>query len=892
MNQSLSTDSVAKKSKTEIYKLDNGLQVVLREDHFAPVVAQQVWVKAGGADEVDVEAGIAHVHEHMLFKGTARRGVGEIAGAVESSGGSINAWTSWDQTVYHLVLASRFAAEGIDILADAVQFSSFDPTELAKELDVVMEEYKRGMDSPSNRIYDTLFETAYTAHPYKRSVIGTETSIKGLTRDMILDFYRRYYTPSNMTVVVVGDFDSRDMRREIEKRFGDFKDKPVPRPQRTVEPAQNETRMASVSMEIQEAQLALGFHIPDANHPDTPALDMLAHVLGGGESSRLYRRLVATTGLATSASAFAYTPPDPGLFLTTASFEADDEDKVLAALIEEVARIRDYPASADEIERARANLESDFVYRRQTVQGQARELGYSIVVHGDPDYPDRYIEKIRAVGAADLQRVARHYLTDENLTGVSLRPKGERERITLARLQQAARPLDSKAPKVAASTDAGREAPPVTPRALGQVKDTEPRLHTLSNGVRIIVQEHHAVPLFSVRAAVLGGLLSETRTNNGISNFVAEMLTRGTASYSRERLASEIESLAGDVSGFSGRSSFGVSGTFLSEHLAQGMDLTLEVLLRPGFPADEVEKTRRELLLAIKNRNDESAQRAFDLAYHTVYPTHPYGLTVLGEADSIGKLKADDLRRYYREVLDPQSLVVTVVGDIDEQDVVARLEQSLGSLQGDGRVFEAPPPAPIPGAPQRARMDSIRKQSHVVVAFPGVAVTDPDKHPLSVLDTVLSRQGGRLFYELRDKQALCYSVTSFSSEGYAPGLFGAYIATDPANEQRALDGLMVELEKVRSEPVKREELERAHRYLIGNYEIALQTNSAIAENMTFNELYGLGYLEGRRYADKIRAVDTEDVQRVAQRFIDLNARTEAVVGPPPAKAAASGGGRR
>lgn len=867
--------------ETHIYKLANGMKVVIREDHFAPVVAEQVWVQAGGADETAIEAGIAHVHEHMLFKGTVRRGVGEIAGAVESSGGNINAWTSWDHTVYHLVLASRFADEGIDILADAMQHSSFDPTELKKELGVVLEEWKRGQDSPSSRIYDMLFDTAYTSHPYKRPVIGTQQSIQGLNRELITSFYKRYYSPSNMTLIVVGDVNVAKMKQEIEAKFGGFADHDVHRGKRPVEPVQEQTRFASSTMDVQEAQLALGFHIPDANHEDTPALDVLAHILGGGESSRVYRRLVADNPLATSAGAFAYTPPDPGLFLITASYETVDENKVLDALIAESAKIRDYPVTDEELSRARANLESDFVYRSQTVQGQSRELGYSIVVHHDPSYAARYVKALHAVTAADVQRVALKYLVASNLTGASLHPTGTTEQLTLAGLKAAAAPLNDEAPKLEASSKNGLSKEQKQATALRP--DTAPRLVTLPNGVRVIVQEHHAVPMFSVRAAVLGGLLAERKENNGISNFVAEMLTRGTENRSRERLAADIESLAGDLGGFAGRSSFGVSGTFLAEHLDSGLGLTLEVLLQPAFPADEVEKTRRELLLAIKSRADESAQVAFDLSYKTVYPDHPYGMTTLGEADSISRLTPDDLRHYYNSVLDPESLVVTVVGDIDSDAVVARLQKALAGVKGDGVPFVTPEPAARPHSIRRARIDTNRKQSHIVVAMQGAAMKDPDRYALSVMDTVLSRQGGRLFYELRDKQALAYSVSSFSTEGYDPGLLGGYIATDPANEDTALNGLLTEFEKIRSEDVKPEEMARAQRYLVGNYEIALQTNSAIAENMTFMELYGLGYLEGRRYASHINAVNEEKVRQVAQKFLTLDTRSEAVVGPPKGK---------
>ncbi len=942
--------------QTTIYSLSNGLRVVIREDHFAPVVAEQIWVQAGGADEDDIEAGVAHVHEHMLFKGTKKRGVGEIASAVESAGGRINAWTSWDQTVYHVVLASRFAEEGLDILADAVRNSTFDPAELDKELAVVAEEWKRGRDSPGNRLFHALFATAYSDHPYKRPVIGTEESIAGLTREKVLDFYRRFYTPSNMTVIVVGDVDSEKVKAQIEDLFGDFAAREPERPQRKAEGPQAETRFEAIAMDVKEAHMALGFHIPAADHEDVPALDLLSNVLGAGESSRLYRRLVAGQ-IASSASCSAYTPPDPGMFLFTASLEAGDEGRVLEAFLDEIAKVRKEPVSGEELEMARANLESDFVYRRQTVQGQARELGYFVVVHQDPDYDKTYIKQLRSVTVEDLQRVARKYFSAQGLSVVSLMPEDHPGTLSLEAVREAAAMLEDEAATgtqaalengsagakhaavdlgdrtsdasqmaadiedetaeakhaavaladkdtgagqavaladgntaaaagAQAATSQASSAAPAGGDASGGMATaeavpppTEPLLMELPNGVRVIVQEHHEVPLFSVRATMLGGLLAETRDNNGISNFTADVLTRGTEQRSHEELARAIESLAGQINGFSGRNSIGVAGGFLSEHFDEGLNLILEVLLRPAFREEDVEKSRRELLLAIKNREDDSAHRAFDLLWETAYPDHPYGMTTLGTESSIESLSADDLAAFYQDVLDPSTLVITVVGDVDSSTVKAKLAHALHGLRDDGHGFKMPPPAARPDSVRRARLDSDRHQTHIVVGFPGVDLKNDDRHALSVLETVLARQGGRLFYELRDQQALAYTVTAFSSEGLAPGLFGAYIATDPDNEEKALAGLLEQLDKVRKKEVSSSELQRAQRFLIGSHEISMQTNGAIADTMAFNELYGLGYLEDRKYAEQIRAVTIEDVKRVAEKYLDPSIRSEAVVGP-------------
>jgi zinc protease len=862
---------------TTQYTMSNGMRVVLREQHFAPVVAQQVWVNIGGADEIGPEAGIAHVHEHMLFKGTKRRGVGEIASSVEGAGGRINAWTSWDQTVYHVVVASRFSAEGVDILSDAVRNSSFDPTELDKELGVVLEEFKRSRDSASSRLFQGLFGQAFSHHPYKRPVIGTEESIKGLTREMILDFYARYYAPSNMTFVAVGDFDTKEMMAELDKRFGDFENRTLEKPLRPSEPAQSEIRFATDSMDINEGNLALGFHIPDATHPDTVILDVLAHVLGEGETSRLYRRMVINEPLATSAGAFAYTPRDPGMMIVTATFEPDKEEEAAKAALEELAAVRDLPVTMAELERARANLRSEFVYRRQTVQGQAGELGQFVVIYDDLNYDDTYVRALDRITPADLQRVARQYLTPLNLTGIAVLPEEQPSELSLEKLTSLARVISSDAPAVVAGVGPATLAP-------AQYQSTTetnsaPKLFTMANGAKIILQENHSVPLFSVRIAMLGGTLTETRANNGISSFATEMLTRGTLKHDREALAETIENLAGNISGFSGRNSVGVSATFLSEHFEEGLGLTLEVLTQPAFDPTEVEKARHELLLAIDHREDNTASRTFDLAFATLYPKHPYGMTILGEKDSVASMSADDLRRHYRDALDPRSMVISVVGDIDIETTAQMLKAQIGGLINDDAPFKMPTPATLPTSIQIARKETNRRQTHLVTAFPGLRVSDEDRHAMTVLETILSGQGGRLFYELRDQQALAYSVTAFSSEGLDRGLIGAYIATDPANETTAMEGLLTELAKVRESPVSDEELQRAKRYLIGNYEIALQTNGATAENMGFNELYGLGYLEGRRYASQINAITVEDVMHVAQRYLDENIRVEAVIGP-------------
>lgn len=852
------------------FTLPNGLTVIVREDHFAPVVALQAWVKVGAADERDVEAGVAHVHEHMLFKGTVRRGVGQIAAEVESSGGHINAFTTSDHTVYHIVLAGRHFSTGLDILADALRHSTFDAAELDRELKVVLEEWKRSEDMPVSRGYTELFRRAFRAHPYGRPVIGFRETIEALDRERVLGFFHRWYVPNNVVLVVVGDVSPELVRRQVTAALADWAPAALPPRTRPVEPPQRALVTTAIDMPVQEHHLLLGFRVPAAHDPDAVPLDLLAYILAGGESTRLVTILEAQKELANSVSAFAYTPQDPGLFVLLASLERKKIAAATREIVTNLVRIRTEPVSRGELMRARGNLESEFVYRKETMQGQARLLGYSQCVFADPNYEHRYLGELATATREDVQRVAAAYLRPENLVSVLVGPDARR----LAPTRESLRAAWQATPGQRALRPA-RGGAPARPRA-------KPRpglcTRTLANGVRLIVKEHHATPLVAMRAAALGGLLLERPETSGINNLLAGLLTRGSRHHSRDALNRAVESLAGSLEGFSGRNSFGLRGQFVARHAEEGTELFLEVLRHPTFPTDEMEKRRREVLVALANRDDEPAQRAMELFYAAHFPQHPYGMPVLGRRATVTRFTRQALTTYYRRLLVPSRLVVSAVGDLDAGWMLDRLETALGDLPTPRplpRPFPAPPPARITRVSRR--LD--RQQTHFVLGVRGGRVTDSDRAVLKMIEALLSRQGGRLFLELRDRQGLAYAVSAFASEGVDPGVFGVYFACDPAHVERAIAGVLAELARLRDEPVAASELEQARKYLLGSYEISLQSNAAQGDELAFNELYGLGIDGGDRYREALGRVTPAAVQAAALGYLTLGAYTLAVVGP-------------
>ena len=856
---------MASSSSTDrlLFTLDNGLSVVIQEDHFAPVVAIQIWVKAGSADETPDVAGAAHVHEHMIFKGTTRRPVGALAAEVESSGGHINAFTTADHTVYHLILASRHFAVGLDIIADAMQNATFDPHELGKELQVVMEEWKRGEDSPTSRAATELFRLTYTTHPYGRPVIGYRETIEALNRERVLNFYQRWYHPNNMILVIVGDIDREAARQEVIRAFANQPTAPLPMRPRTPEPPQQELRLSVLDMNVEEFYLYLAFPLPPATHEDVFALDLLSYILGGGESSRLVQTLQADKELVNWISAYAYTPQDSGLFIIAAALEQDKIQPALEEILAALFRCKQTLVSPAELARARTNLESDFIYRRETVQGQARQLGFFLTVFGDSNYESQYLNGLAMVTRQDIQRVAQRYFSSDSLSLVLLGATTDAPLPTAAEVQTLCEQLDTKPVSV---------LPPA--KRDGQVSFT-----TLDNGVRLIVKEHHAVPVMALQAVMLGGLLFENEQNMGINNMLAGLLTRGSERFSRLELAEAVESLAGSLRGFSGRNSLGLSGSFLTTpRIDNALDLFLDTLLHPAFPVEEVEKRRREILLALKNREDDLAQIAFDLCYETLFTTHPYRFSVLGSEESIRALQREQLIDYYGVLLNPERLVISVVGDVDTEQVTAHFREALMHLPTAVAAPTLPPPDPRPTTARQRHKAIEKQQAHIVLGFQGVTLANPDRYPLKVLEAILSRQGGRLFYELREQRALAYSVTAFGVEGLAPGVVGVYVGTDPNKVEEATTAARAELARVREELVSPAELEQARKYLTGSFEISLQSNSAQSEEMAFNELYGLGYENGRRYLAAINTVTAEDLRRVAQAYFDDNASTLVVVG--------------
>ncbi len=843
------------------YQLPNGLTVILDENHAAPVVSLNIGVKIGSAWETPSELGLSHVLEHMVFKGTTSYGPGEIASIVEGCGGELNAYTSLDQTVYYINLAAHTRFKGLNLIKEMVFDALIDSTELEREKEVVIEEIRRGKDSPQRVISEAVFEEAYKIHPYGRPIIGSVENVKGFPRAQVYEFYKRWYVPNNMVLVICGDFLEAEMREAIEKEFGDYASKPVKYPPLPAEPARSKPQFRQLSKNIEGTYLSIAFPAPNFSHPDVPALDLFSHLLGEGQASRLEQIIKEQKGLVNSISSYAFTPREPGLFMVQAHVPADQNiNKVFEAILEEINTLKKNLVSLDTLNRSKLNIRSSVYYQKETCEGTARKWITYETTTGDLTFEEKYLAAIEQTTPEEITKVAKTYLNVEYLSAVLLHPEKSKTKLKPnLGVRQKNLSHQKNYEKVAELNDI--------------------QLWKLREGITVITRPNLRLPLLSLYMASPGGLRYETSANTGISQLMASLLSKGTESKSSLQIAKINESIAGHVDAYAGRNTWGVSASFLTEKFEAGLDLFCDVLTHPLFDSKELKKEQKLQLESIKNQEDSLGSLAFQKFQHLLYKKHPYGRPLLGTKKTVSSFNREALVRFHQKLLDPARTVITAVGNFNTETLLTELQERLALIKSEKKKPFRLPAEKKSKTIQKIEYKKKKEQAHIVLGFLGTTVNHPDRYPLEVLNNIFSGQGGRLFLELRDKQSLAYTVTSTMMEGLEPGYFAIYIGTEPSKVDLAISGILSELVKIREALVSEDEVTRAKNYIVGNYAIDLQRNSAVASTLTLNELHGLGLKEFENYSKKISAVTPSQVLSVARRYLDLQAYTLAVIRP-------------
>ncbi len=830
--------------------LENGLAVIVREDHSAPVVSAQAWCMAGSIHEGKwLGAGLSHVLEHMLFKGTTTRPGSRIDQEVQEAGGYMNAYTSFDRTVYHIDVPNTGARVAIDILCDIMQHATLPPEEMDKEKQVIVREMDMNVDDPNRRSSRRLFETAYTRSPYRYTVIGYPDIFSELKTEDILSYYREKYAPNNVFYVIAGDVERQAVLEQIRSAYTGAKAKPLPPIVLPNEPKQTSRREV-----VEEAPIELGYfhfawHIPELSHPDVPVLDVLAVLLGHGRSSRLYQQVREQTKLVHTVDAWTYSPGAPGLFGMSATCDAQRFPQAREAMLTEVEKMKDTPVSAEEISKAVKQFISGTLAARKTMQGQAQDLGANWLAATDLNFSQRYLEAVKKVTPEDLRQTARKYLSSENLTVYALLPTGTSPGITVQQAVACELPVEK---------------------------------FVMPNGLRLLVKPDHRLPFIEFRAVFKGGLLAETPEDNGVTQLMGRMLLKGTATRSAEDVSREIETVGGSIDSYSGNNSFGITAEVMNGDFARGLDLVRDVLLNPAFPSAALEREREAQLAAIRAQRDHLLQSAARAMRKTLFGNRGYGMDVLGYETSLAKLQQEDLRRYHSRSTLPANCVLAIYGDVEAAAVRNSVEQAFAAWPNGDVPPLSGSTLTAPRGIRHVTETRDKKQAVIVVGFPGTTLHSPDRYPLELLQEACSDLGSRLFMRIREELGLAYFVGAQSFLGLEPGYFAFYAGTMPEKTEVVERELLAEAALLCSDGLTEAELNRAKAKVVGQRKIARQDLGGLAMTTALDELYGLGYTHTDTEDQLYEAVSLEQVQTVARKYLRADDCVVATVRPPEA----------
>lgn len=852
------------------YQLKNGMKVIVKPSSKSPVVSLQVWVNTGSADEPPKWAGISHFIEHLVFKGTTHYGPGEIASVLEGCGGELNAYTSFDQTVFYVNLSKEFASTGLNCLYEMMTQPLFDKKEIDAEREVVIEEIKRGLDSAHRQASQLLFSTCYPKHEYGRPVIGFEKIVNNVSVADIKKYFSGRYNPSQMTLVVVGDVESKTFLKEIEEKFGSQKkQKTMPLKRKVFKP--NKTQKLKVEYKtFEETIVYCAWPVPKTKNKDIPALEVLALILGQGESSRLNQALRMEKTLVNSIGAGLFTGIDEGQFVVSMTLNSENLTAASEEVFKTINRIRNQLVNPLEIQKALTQFVSDQYYALETVEGMARRVGSDEFYYKDPEAFQKILKKISDIQPKELQKLAKQYL-DPSKTQMIVMTNSKNQKLE-TELKTILKDFE-KVEKAAAKVKTVRTSP--KPKKLEKLnvrwspkkKDTptDIEVHKLHGGGQLILRPAHDTPVISLKSAFKGGSRYETTKNSGLLEWTTRSWVGAYGDTSEIEVHESLEKMASSISAFGGRNTFGLNMTTLAPMFDRVFDMYKGILTEAKFEKDLLERERLSMLEQIRTKEDHPAQRSIQIFMEELFDKHPYAMDPLGSKESVSLLNEKDIKTYMNNYLTMANFTVVLSGDFDKKKIIAGFQEvskNISSKKVETSLTKFTPPKES----KKRFLTSSKEQTNLVVGYSGYTLDNPKKYALQVMQAILAGQGGRLFLELRDKNSLAYSVSPLRMEGLDAGYFGAYIGCSPEKGAQALRQIREEFNKLTQDLVGPAELERAKRFLIGRHGLDLQKNSAVASGMLFEAVYGREPGEIFKFPDFISAVRSEDVMAVAKEI--------------------------
>ena len=831
-------------SQAQMYKLDNGQTVVVQEVKNNPIVTIDTWIKTGSIDEEDSNNGVAHFLEHLFFKGTKTHEPGEFDKILETKGAITNAATSKDFTHYYITIPSKDFDLAMDLHGDMILHPLIPRKEMEKERKVVLEEISKDLNSPTKIMQDNLNSMLYTTHPYKRKVIGRSDVIETITRDQVLSFYNKNYSPSNMVTVIIGDVDANHAIEKTKEAFNAeykkqtktiyTKEAPLTKQQKKVE-----------YLDTESGYMVIGFRGTPIDDKDSYALDVLATILGDGRSSVLNQVLKEKKRIAFSVDAGNSTFRDDGIFYISANYEPTKCKIVQDTIFNEIEKIQKNGVTDDQLKLAKNIIERSTYYSRESITNIATEIGYTMALTNDIKFYDTYLDNIKNVSKEDVKKVAEKYL-GINRSAVSIvLPKSAKE-VPVASLTQQA---------------------PATAELVSENAQTQK--YKLSDGATMLYTPNNVNDIIAISIYAKGGQLAEQKA--GTANLTATAMMRGTKNYTSLELSQVLEDNGIKIQPSASADAFAINVLTTKDEYDKTLELLNEVVNNATFEDYEIDKVKTEKLNTIKRNKDVPLQRAIEEYRDLIYQNSPYSISSKILEKNIPNITKEDIRNYYNSIFAPKNLVISINGNIDKDKTIQDLNNIFKPKENAKNFDFAQYNSKIPTVTtprQTIQKVPTTETAWILLGWQTNGVlNEKDYATLQVIDSLLgSGMSSRLFKDLREQEGLAYQLGSGYSPNVLRGSFLLYIGTNPQTLDKAKSGLFAEITRLKTEYVGDKELQDAKEKLLGNYVIGLETNLDKASNIGWYEASTRGYEFKDKYEKLINSVTDSDIIEIANKY--------------------------
>ncbi|MCB0208478.1 MAG: insulinase family protein [Anaerolineae bacterium] len=893
------------------YTLPNGLRVILAEDHSAPVVAVDIWYRVGGANDPQERSGFAHMFEHMMFKGSANVGKDDYHAYLEAVGANKNAYTAIDKTAYWEVAPANELPRVLWLESDRMASLNVDEDAFETQRDVVIEEYnQRVANQPygiSGRRLLTLPFQGYV--PYERSVIGSPDDLNAASLGELQDFHAKYYNPNNATLAIVGDIDIELTQELVQAYFGDIPGGDVLPAITDVYPLPDEfpvTRTTDdgyaigyeetlIDPQVELPRYVLTVVGPPRGTPDFYALDLLMDILGSGDSSRFEQNIVRE-GKAASAFTNLVDFLGASVLYAGAYPNAGDSVDTMADLIRaEFEAVIDEGVTQEELDRVKTRiLVGAITGFRASALSTAESMQDSILNFNDPNAMIDELAMYKAVTLDDIERVAATYLRDKPANILITLPEGE-EQLAEPPAEPLSEPVDvavSDEPAsevleldltdtVLAKLPEGIISRTEVPASLPVTETNFPPFETftLDNGLEVIFVQQDEVPKLNLQLYVGGGTAAAAADKQGVADFVADLLTKGTENRTAAQIAEEIESVGGSVGSNASLEWLTLSVNSLSTDTELAFDLLQDMTLHPTFPEKELEVAREQTLTFLEQDEvdpDTLANRQFG---RIAYVNHPYGYYTTPE--TVEALTQADVIDYYDTFFKPNNALLVAVGDTTLEEVQAQTERVFADwAEGDVPDYLDYPAVEVGDTSVIYVVDRPEsEQATIQIGNRAINARNPDRYALIVANSVLG--GGassRLFNNLRENKGYTYGIYSRFGRPNDVSTFRVLSDVDQAHAGDAVREILAELKAITTEPISDTELTDAKGLLIGNFALQIEDPADFADQLSNRRLTGVPIEELNDYLPNIEAVTAEDALEAAAKYIDPDTPIIVVVG--------------